>query len=743
MSPITIPNFISKYLSKYTSKSSLRPGIGGRGVVNSTGIQPSLDYAYRLEQEVSIFSDVVLKLKQEMFRRGFIWEPTFTLKCLDCNAEYDDPVDECECGSTNLIEPDKSQIQYFDNADSSFIESANYNYQSLIEVLTDFEFNLNVGDNAYLLLPKAYEFDNEGNIISSSPKEILSIDPRDLKKIFTPDGFLGGRVWVCPRHRNESSGTPGKRCKICGAIMQDAIYETTHSTTQGGTTGGKIYYLRDEVIHSPKYYHSVLYGFPPILKILDTAMAYHYLEERVRNFYERGRPPGLLTFPTNNQEALIKMWDYAMIKLEEDKYHIPVIGYDSAGKAAASFLKLMEDPNPAMLEVKKELRERIGSRFGVSLIFQGDTSASGGLNNEGLQITVTNRAVEDGQKIYNEKVLPWLCQQFGITDYVLQLNPSEEADEMAEKDRLSRDISNAKGMWEMGFDVEYNDGVFEYSGESKPQQDTDEDIFSDSGGDEGEQPTFPGLKLSLNKAECPSGQHRHSGHDYCHPESRVHQGDGDGDSGVGNEDVNERLKVYKNELRELSDDELKDQIGVIEEAHPAVSEQLNGWYTGNDMGTFDEKVSQIFKMNLESSRNGKITEPLSDDEKEGYMKIYMSTQEYLKRQGDNKIIVQRGLRSHTYERFKDLESGEKVDLEQYNISSWSNDYDVAVDFAQQDESGSVVVETYLSVNRVFMHPDIRSPNVHHGEGEVVIMGSKIDSVIAEIFHPENEEEEDW
>jgi len=157
-----------------------------------------------------------------------------------------------------------------------------------------------------------------------------------------------------------------------------------------------------------------------------------------------------------------------MTRLEEDPYYIPIVGYDSAGKAAASFLKLMEDPNLDMLEVKKELRERMGSRFGVSLIFQGDTSASGGLNNEGLQITVTNRAIEDGQGIYNEKVLPWLCQQFGITDYVLQLNPNEEADEMAEKDQLARDISNAKSMWEMGFDIEYKDGTFEFSGEAKP-----------------------------------------------------------------------------------------------------------------------------------------------------------------------------------------------------------------------------------------------------------------------------------
>ena len=122
---ITLPKFISKYLSKKTTKPSQRPGMGARGAFGQAEIAPTLGYAYYLEQNVSIFSDVVLKLKQEMFRRGFYWEPAFALKCLDCDAEYDDVVEECDCGSTNLVEPDKSQIKFFDNSDSSFIESAN------------------------------------------------------------------------------------------------------------------------------------------------------------------------------------------------------------------------------------------------------------------------------------------------------------------------------------------------------------------------------------------------------------------------------------------------------------------------------------------------------------------------------------------------------------------------------------------------------------------------------------------
>lgn len=713
---MSVTTFLQKSLYKFIAKGATpvhRPAPLGRQA--QTHI-PSWGFAYYLEQEVSIFSDIVLTLKQEMFRRGFTWEPLFTYKCQDCGTIYQDEIEECECGSTNLIEPDKSQMSLFERGEHTYIRTANANGQSLQEVLTDFEFNMDVCDNAYMILLKAYVYSNSGEILESEIREIISVDPRGLKKIADENGRIGNQIWICPEHRNVTENESGHTCRQCKNKLLPAYYETTG-------TSDKQYYLNDEVIHSSKFYPSILYGYPPILKAVDTALAYHYLEKRTLSFYERGRAPGIATFPTNNQASLRAFWDETMERLQDDPYYIPIVGYDSGGKAGAAFLKLMEDPNTDMLEVKKELRERIGSRFGVSLIFQGDTSTSGGLNNEGLQITVTNRAIEDGQRIYNEKVLPWLCSQFGITDFVLQLNPNEEADEMADKERLAKDISNARGMWEMGFDVDYDGEEFEFSGEAKPR---------DEGGDAGGFPTFPDIQASLIKKECPPGQHRHSSHDYCHPETRVHGG-GVGDSSGG------VLSEYKNELGSMDSETLSEQIGIIEEEHPEVGEQLGGWYTGNDMATFDEKITQIFNMDEETSRSDDFSNPVTEDEKEGYTKIYLATQEYLKRTGDDSLILQRGLHSRSYEKYKHLEPGEDIELNQYNVSSWSNDYDMAIDFAQGDPDGGVVVETMIPIERVFMHPDLHSKIVDHGEGEHVVMGSKIESVMAEIYHPNGED----
>ena len=67
-----------------------------------------------------------------------------------------------------------------------------------------------------------------------------------------------------------------------------------------------------------------------------------------------------------------------------------------------------------------------------------DNTTSGGLNNEGMQILVTNRAVQMAQNVYNNYVFPFLIKQFGITDWNLKLPPSEEEDEIAvlRKERL-------------------------------------------------------------------------------------------------------------------------------------------------------------------------------------------------------------------------------------------------------------------------------------------------------------------
>jgi len=86
------------------------------------------------------------------------------------------------------------------------------------------------------------------------------------------------------------------------------------------------------------------------------------------------------------------------------------------------------------IEMRNEFRRQIGALYGVMPLFQADVSTSGGLNNEGLQITVTNEAIEDGQAVFNDDYYPWVCDQLGITDYHIELNPHEEQDEIHDEE---------------------------------------------------------------------------------------------------------------------------------------------------------------------------------------------------------------------------------------------------------------------------------------------------------------------
>ena len=213
---------------------------------------------------------------------------------------------------------------------------------------------------------------------------------------------------------------------------------------------------------------------------------------------------------------------------------------------------------------------------------------------------------------------------------------------------------------------------------------------------------------------------------------------GVGDTDTGRPDMSE----FKQKLSNMDDTTLKSQIGIIEDEYPKVRDGFKNWYSNNSMGVLDGQLSILFGMSKESSRAGQIE--LDSKTAEGYMKVYSVTQEYLKRiEPDGTIIMHRGLGSMSYTKFKHLEPGEDINIEQYNVSSWTNDYDMALEFASLSESGGVVIETFISTKRVFLHPDC-SPVIsdRYSEGEIVLMGSNIKAVMGATVPPKYSEEEE-
>ena len=190
------------------------------------------------------------------------------------------------------------------------------------------------------------------------------------------------------------------------------------------------------------------------------------MENYVNSSYTKARMPrGLLAVQTRNIDSMKSFWRSVKEKMEVDPHFIPVMGVEAEnGKGSVEWVKFMDSLKEMdYIAVKDELRDRISAFYGVSKIFMADNSASGGLNNEGMQILVTNRAVEMAQTIWNNYVFPFMVKQFGITDWTLKLPPSEEEDEIAKLRKREIEVNVAAAIKNLGFEVDMDDeGRFNY-----------------------------------------------------------------------------------------------------------------------------------------------------------------------------------------------------------------------------------------------------------------------------------------
>jgi hypothetical protein len=438
-----------------------RPGLTPYEQVQANNQRLSLDLSYFLEQNVSIYSDIALTIRQELFRRGIEWKQKFACKCETCGAEHEELVPKCEtCGSLVLVKPEPGQKLNFNHADgSTFFNQCNRQGQTLKDVLEEFEFHLEVADRGILLLLKYYGLDDEGNVTATVPLEVMTLDPRFTTLLYdTVSGLPGGKGKICLAHRGELQGQDKEVCQKCGKRLYDAIAKTEYPTHSE-------YYVDGEVFWTAKYFPK--FGRPPVFAIIDDAWGYHYLEKRIRNEFEKGRPPSILEIPSNNIASVTKMMNDVAAMLQQDSDYFPWVATDPASHKGLTRVDLLSNTLSEKLEAKADIRQRFGSFFGVMPLFQGDVGSSGGLNNESRQLEVSNRAFSRGQSIFHDKVFPWLMSQFAINDWLLFLPPAEDADELADEQIISLQFDNMKKALDMGLAVDYKGGKVYYSGSPK------------------------------------------------------------------------------------------------------------------------------------------------------------------------------------------------------------------------------------------------------------------------------------
>lgn len=457
------------------AKESVRPVASVWGVINTEHYKiPNMPYGFRFFKDLYLHSDllrvVIRSLVQETFRNGLYVEPAFKWKCVYCGMTYDEYPEVCEvCGYNKFLEPSNWQKLYV----KRWVERpVNDNGEYLIDVLEALDYDLNVFDNAWLVVRKRYFFNEKGEIVGSEPIEILRADPENMFLIMSSDGKPGyddkGEkvVLTCPIHRDYVDKIPVEeylrdpsryKCPKCGKSLAKAVAVFRKS--------GKLYhYLEGEVLHIKKFTHGLGYGVSPILAVILKVLILMRMDYYVFMAYQLQRPPQGILVIKGREEEVFRQWQFLMEVARNNPHMIwPLVLPVDEKTARAKMIEWLDLSFKAddinFIQYREEIYRRVGALWGVMPLFHADLSTGSGLANQGLQITVTNRAVEKEQSIFNNKVLPWVVKQLGITDWRIKLKPHEEKDLKAQLEREMMRIDIAYRMKGLGYLPILKEGV--------------------------------------------------------------------------------------------------------------------------------------------------------------------------------------------------------------------------------------------------------------------------------------------
>ena len=489
-------------IDKSTTETTTRPSVAQPYMSTDTGAKLPifpfpLTMIYELADNIDALRIPIETLNREMFKNGFEVVEKWKYKCNNCSKEFqyaptpDNPDEQpfeangdnfssthprkkkavavpkaqalvCDtCGSNDLVRP---VPEHRKTLEALMMEPVNSNQQTLEDVSRQLERDFEIADNAYLLLLKNYHInDTTGEINEEKTviKEMLRIEPPQVAMIADSDGRIGyddkrNKIYVCPRFEHRDVRLTEPKCDRCGAQALKAIIEVNSVYSIGIPQPKRVIYGEGEVIwKAGKYKPNLLYGFSPIYSVWSKAMSLSHMDEYIRKYFDKMRPPrGMLVISSRNYETFRKSWDVLEQKAQEDPYmiHPLLVENDKGGKNPAQWLDFTGSLKELeFIEVRKELRMIIGAVYGVLPFYYGETPA--GWSQEGLQVTITNRAVLWGQDTLKKAFFSKIAKMLNIDDWELQLKTGEETDKLRDLQTDGIEIQNMMMLQQMGFEI--------------------------------------------------------------------------------------------------------------------------------------------------------------------------------------------------------------------------------------------------------------------------------------------------
>ena len=405
----------------------------------------------------------------------------------ECGEEFQTNVFKCtDCGAMTRP-PDITQKR---RINSIVRRRMDINDKTFSQMIFGIGLDIEIHDNGFLVTQFNYSFNKHGKTPSSkSWVQSYRGDPARIRPILSfESGGLGSIYYTCVRiqHRKhtfeqfniaevENFATEWPVCKrpmkddekiICGLPLQKIEYVLLKYENERSNPVSS--FIKGEIQHAQKYSPTTAMGislidslYYPILQLLgqEKWIAEYYLKMRMfKGFMDIPRGGG-----GTKDKNIQTMFTAEFQKWNQDPWYVPIFS-SPVGSKGIQFIRIDDSPKEMQYgENREEGRKQIANAYGISNQFIGDTSVGAGLNNQGLDMAVTNREVKHGQAVMDDQILgPWCASILDIyveqLEFAIKYNTNEEQDLMAEEQRYSLNIANHTSLQAMGalvgFDTE-------------------------------------------------------------------------------------------------------------------------------------------------------------------------------------------------------------------------------------------------------------------------------------------------
>ncbi len=445
---------------------------------NSNEKTPLYRWGYSWVMDLFYGSDilrtVIKNLNDEIFKNGISVEEKFVKKCINprCGYEVFEDIDKCPLCFSQMRSPDLSQKLRAE----AFIKKKNRFDENTINTMKSSDLDVNIFDNAFLLLTRRYTYDESGRIIGAEIDDLVRLSPDKVKLVLSNYGMgrgdTGSYLYVCPEHREKINIKPDKKeyfCDIDGKELIECWFAANPSGSAGsGASGQNLYFGRGEIYHVKRWSSQEGYGVSMVYTIWRKVLTLIKMDDYTLEAYSLQRTPRSFLVIRGKLENIRQAFMWLSNKARENPnmiYPLVVEGTDAGARRIVEQVNMDLKPDEMqMLDMVELFRTHIGLMYGVQPIMSGGNGSSGGLNNEGLQVTVTNRTINESQRVWNG-FLEWLASKLNITDFILKLKPNELEDDMRKLEMESTRIEQAINMSKIGFDVDMEidkDGMMKF-----------------------------------------------------------------------------------------------------------------------------------------------------------------------------------------------------------------------------------------------------------------------------------------